>query len=111
MPPSPTPTESQIEATREVAGENSYDMIEELIGELNNSQWARALELLTAWDEYPEGDTTRIEGGKEGIKDDPEMSRGDVRVRMRLLLGLPEYRDSSLTGLATTRSVRNLAVW
>lgn len=109
--PSPTPTEAQIEKTREVAGENDYDFISDLIDELNDSQWARALALQTAWDEYPAGDTIGLGGGRDAVLYSSETSRGDVRVRMRLLLGLPELRDASLTGMGYSHSVPVLWRW
>ena|SRR5687768_10056838 len=111
MPPSPTPTEEQIDKTREVAGENDYEYVEELIDDLNDSQWARALELHAAWDEYPEGDTIGLEGGRDAVLYSSELSRGDIRVRMRLLLGLPEFRDASLTGQGYSYGVRTTWVW
>ena len=111
MPPSPTPTEGQIEKTREVAGENDYDFIEELIDELNDSQWARALALHTAWDDYPAGDTIGLEGGRDAVLYSSELSREDVRKRMRLLLGLPELRDASLTGQGYSHAVETLWRW
>lgn len=109
--PSPTPTEEQIDKTREVAGENDYEFVEDLIDELNDSQWARALELHTAWDEYPAGDSVELEGGKEGVRYDPDDSRFDIRVRMRLLLGLPELQDASLTGMGYSHSIRTVWVY
>jgi hypothetical protein len=98
MPPTPTPTEAQIEKTREVTGENSYDYIEGLIDNLKDSQWARALQLLLDWDEYPAGDTIELAGGREAVNYSSETARGDIRIRLRLLLGLPELRDGTLTG-------------
>jgi hypothetical protein len=35
----------------------------------------------------------------------------DIRRRMRLLLGLPEFRDASITGQPGTISVPVLWVW
>lgn len=104
--PSPTPTEAQIDKTREIAGENDYDFVEDLIDELNDSQWARALELQTAWADYPEGDTIGLEGGRDAVLYSSETSRGDIRVRMRLLLGLPEFRDAGLTGMPGSQAIR-----
>ena len=109
--PSPTPTQEQIDKTREVAGENNYGFVEDLIDELNDSQWARALELHTAWDDYPEGDTIGLEGGRDAVLYSSETSRGDIRVRMRLLLGLPEFRDPGITGGSYSQSIRTDWVW
>jgi hypothetical protein len=111
MPPTPTPTEAQIEKTREIAGENSYDYVESLIDALNDSQWARALLLHADWDEYPAGDTIELEGGSEAVNYSSETARGDIRIRLRLLLGLPELRDSLLTGMAGSEPLLNRFVW
>lgn len=109
--PTPTPTEAQIEKTREVAGENSYGFIEGLIDTRNDSQWARVLQLLVEWDEYPEGDTVELEGGRDAVNYSSETARGDIRIRLRLLLGLPEFRDSALTGAATSTALYNSFVF
>jgi hypothetical protein len=109
--PSPTPTEAQIDKTREITGERSYTFVLGRIEGLNDSQWARALQLQTAWGDYPEGDTVQLEGGSEGVKYSSETSRGDIRVRMRLLLGLPEMRDAGITGEASSEALRNCFVF
>lgn len=109
--PSPTPTEAQIEKTREVAGENDYEFIEDLVDELNDSQWTRALALQTSWDEYPAGDTIALEGGRDAVNYSSILSREDIRGRMRLLLGLPEFRDASLTGQGYSHAVETLWRW
>lgn len=109
--PSPTPTAEDIDSTREVAGELDYDYVSTLIDNLNDSQWSRALDFITAWADFPAGSVLRLEGGRDGVFDSDELAREDIRRRMRLLLGLPELRDSSLTGGFGTTSVPTLWVW
>ena len=109
--PSSTPTDEDINDVREVAGELDFDFVSTLIDNLNDAQWLRALDLVIAWGDYPAGSVIRLEGGKEGIWDSDEAAREDIRRRMRLLLGLPELRDSSLTGGFGSESVPVLWVW
>lgn len=109
--PDPAPTESQIEKTREIAGENSIDYVETLIDKLRDSQWARALELHDAWDEYPAGDVLELQGGRDGLRISSPRSREDIRKVMRLLLGLPELRDSLITGDEGSLALSTIAVF
>lgn len=109
--PSPTPTEAQIDKTREIAGEKSYAYVAGLIDRLNDAQWARALQLQTAWTDYPEGDTIELEGGDDAVNYSSETARRDIRARMRLLLELPELRDANLTGEASSVALRNCFVF
>jgi hypothetical protein len=107
MPPLPTPTDEDIDFIREITGENSTALIAALIDNLNDAQWGRALDLVTAWNEITPGDLLSLEGGRDGVKLSDQEGLDDVRRRMRLLLGLPEFRDASLTGMATTTWVYN----
>jgi hypothetical protein len=109
--PTPTPTEAQIDKVREVAGENSKARVAPLIDNLDNSQWARALELLSDWSDYPAGDTVELEGGNDGLRYSSNTARSDIRIRLRLLLGLPELRDDSLTGTQGSIALRNCPVF
>lgn len=110
--PSPTPTDEDIDFVREVTGENVTATIAALIDNLNDAQWARALDLVTAWNEFEPGSVMRLEnGGREGVFDSDQEALEDIRRRMRLLLGLPELRDASLTGGPATVSVPVLWVW
>lgn len=109
--PSPTPTEAQIEKTREVAGETSYSFIDSKINALNDSQWATALSLHTLWAKYPADDVFALEGGRDGVHLSSPESREGVRRTMRLLLGLSELRDSALTGAESSGSARNCFVF
>jgi hypothetical protein len=112
MPPSPTPTSEDIDLVREVAGENDYTFISTLIDNLNDAQWARALDFMTAWDEYGPGEVLELTGQtREGVKLSDQGSRDDIRVRMRLLLGLPEQRSGLLTGGPASVAVPNLWTW
>lgn len=103
----PTPTDEQVDKVREIAGENSYTLIADLIDALTDGQWVRTLELITAWDEeYPAGQSIGIKGS--GIQYDPHVDAGlDIRSRMRLLLGLPEFRSTAITGQVGSVVLRN----
>lgn len=109
--PSPTPTDEDIDFVREVAGENVTATVATLIDNLNDAQWLRALDLVTAWNEFPPGSVLRLEGGREGIHDSDQEALEDIRRRMRLLLGLPETRDADLLGGMGSTSVPVLWVW
>lgn len=111
MPPSPTPTNEDINFVREVAGELSFTLISSLIDELNDDQWGRALDLVTFWNETDPGALIGLAGGREGVRLETQEGLDDIRARMRLLLGLPELRDSSITGGAATTSVPVLFVY
>lgn len=110
--PSPTPTDEDINFVREVAGELDFDLVLTLIDNLNDAQWLRALDLVTAWNEYPPGSVMRLEdGGRQGVFDSDQEALEDIRRRLRLLLGLPETRDTDLTGGFGSTSVPVLWVW
>lgn len=110
MPPTPAPTEEDINFVREVAGELDYDAAATLIDSLNDAQWARALELVDAWNEVEPGGLIALAGGREGVKLSDQEGLDDIRKRMRLLLGLPELRSSDITGLFGSVSVPVLAL-
>lgn len=112
MPPLPTPTDEDINFVREVAGELNATYVGTLIDNLNDAQWSRALDLVTAWNEYPAGSVMSLQnGGREGVYDSDQDALEDIRRRMRLLLGLPELRDASLTGGFDSCSVPAMWVW
>lgn len=111
MPPLPTPTDEDINFVREVAGELNASYVGTLIDNLNDAQWGRALDLVTAWNEIAPGDLLSLEGGREGVKLSDQEGLDDLRRRMRLLLGLPELRSSDLTGQYGSTSVPVLYVW
>lgn len=91
-------TDEEIDSVREVAGENDTATVSALIDNLNDAQWERALDLITAWEEFPAGSVLALKGGRDGVIDSDELAREDIRRRMRLLLGLPEQRSAILTG-------------
>ena len=109
--PSPTPTDEDINDVREVTGENSRTTISTLIDNLNDAEWGRALDFVTAWRNTEPGDLLSLEGGRDGVKLSDQEGLDDIRRRMRLLLGLPEFRDASITGQPGTTSVPVLWVW
>lgn len=112
MPPSPTPTDEDVSFVREVTGEISKTFIASLIDNLNDAEWGRALDLITAWNQYPPGSVMElVNGGREGVNEKDRDALEDIRRRMRLLLGLPEVRDNSLTGGLSSTSVPVLWVW
>jgi hypothetical protein len=109
--PSPTPTDEDVNDVREVAGEISRTTVSTLIDNLNDAEWGRALDLVTAWRGIDAGDLLSLEGGRDGVKLSDQEGLDDIRRRMRLLLGLPEFRDSSITGQPGTTSVPVLWVY
>ena len=111
MPPSPEPTDEDINFVREVAGELSNTVIAVRIDNLNDAQWERALDLVEAWNETEPGDLLSLEGGRDGVRLSDQEGLDDIRRRMRLLLGLPEFRDGSITGEFGSTSVPVLWVW
>lgn len=111
MPPSPTPTDEDVNFAREVAGENDSVLIAALVDNLNDAQWSRALDLITAWNQFAPGDLLGLEGGREGVKLSDQAGLDDLRKRLRLLLGLPELRDAALTGGPGTTSVQNVWIY
>lgn len=98
MPPTPTPEAEDINFVREVAGENDYAYVATIIDNLNDAQWERVLALVDAWKVIVPGDLLGISGGRDGLQLSDQEGLNDVRARMRLLLGLPEFRDTGLTG-------------
>lgn len=110
MPPTPAPTDEDVNFVREVAGELSNTLIATLIDSLNDAQWARALELVGAWNEIDPGGLIALEGGREGVKLSDQEGLDDIRKRMRLLLGLPELRSSDITGQFGSTTVPVLAL-
>jgi hypothetical protein len=106
-----TASNENIDSVREIAGEASFEFISSLTDNLNDAQWNRALDFIAAWNEFAPGDLLSMEGGRDGIKLSDIESLEDIRRRMRLLLGLPETRDLSLTGGFGTTSVPVLTVW
>ena len=109
--PTVTIEDADIDATREVAGETSFSYITTLIDKLNDAQWDRALAFIDAWNEIAPGDLIGLAGGREGVRLEDQESLDDIRKRMRLLLGLPELRDSGITGVVATTSVPTLWVY
>ena len=106
-----TATDEEVNDVREVTGEVSRTLIASLIDNLNDAEWNRALDLITAWAEFAPGDLLALEGGRDGVRLSDQEGLDDVRRRMRLLLGLPEFRDASITGQAATTSVPVLWVF
>lgn len=107
-----TASDEDIDSVREIAGEASFSFISTLIDNLNDAQWNRVLDFITAWNEFAPGSVMRLEnGGREGVFDSDQEALEDIRRRLRLLLGLPELRDASLTGGPASTSVPVLWVF
>lgn len=104
-------TDEEINDVREVAGENDNEFISDLIDDLNDAQWERALDLTTEWQKVTAGDLIALSGGRDGVELSDQQGLDDIRARMRLLLGLPELRDSGLTGGPATIGVLTQWRW
>lgn len=109
--PSPTPTDEDINFVREVAGELDFDFVSSLIDDLNDAQWVRALDLVDEWNKVTPGAIIGLKGGREGVRLETQEKLDDIRVRMRLTLGLPEIRDASITGAAASIGVPTEFRW
>lgn len=96
--PSPTPTDEDINFVREVAGESDAAYIGTLIDNLNDAQWDRALTLVDEWNKVTPGDLVALRGGRDGVQLSDQEGLDDIRRRMRLLLGLPEFRTADMGG-------------
>lgn len=103
-----TAADKQITKVLEITGENDYALVSALIEKLTDGQWSRVKELITAWDEEyaPGSSAIGLQGGKDGVFYLPTEAGNDIRSRMRLLLGMSEFRDSGTTGVPTTCAVR-----
>ena len=112
MPPTVEISDEDIDSVREVAGELSTTRVATLIDNLNDAQWNRALDFISSWNEYDPGSVMKlIDGGNQGVYDSDQEALLDIRIRMGNLLGLPDQRDTDLTGGMTTTSVPVLWVW
>lgn len=109
--PSPTPTNEDVNDVREVAGELDGAYVSTLIDKLNDAEWGRALDLVELWRAKDVGDLLSLEGGRDGVRISDQDDFDSIRRTMRLLLGLPEERDASITGTAVTTSVPVLWLW
>ena len=107
--PSPTPTDEDVNFVREVAGERDAVYVGELIDNLNDAEWGRALDLVDEWNKVIPGDLIGLSGGRDGVQFSDQEGLDDIRRRMRLLLGLPEFRvDESAV---VSRTVLNVWRW
>lgn len=106
-----TATDEEVNDVREVTGEVSRTLIAALIDNLNDAEWNRGLELVDLWREKDLGSLLSLEGGRDGVRLSDQDDFDSIRRAMRLLLGLPEERDASITGAATTTSVPVLWLW
>lgn len=104
-------TDEEVNDVREVAGENDITFVSDLIDDLNDAQFERALDLITEWQKVTAGDLVSLQGGRDGVYLSDQEGLNDIRARMRLLLGLPEMRDSSLTGGPATTAVLTQFRW
>lgn len=110
--PTVTVSDEDIDSVREIAGEIDFDSVATLIDNLNDAQWNRALDFITAWNEYAPGSVMElVNGGRQGVNERDQDALEDIRRRMRLLLGLPELRDTDITGGFGTTSTPVLWTW
>lgn len=91
-------TDEEVNDIREVAGENDIAFVTILVDDLNDAQFDRALDLITEWQKVTAGDLVALKGGRDGVALSDQEGLDDIRARMRLLLGLLEFRDGLLTG-------------
>lgn len=107
------PTDEEIDKVCEVAGENDYAFVAGLIATRTDAQWSRAKGLIDFWDaKFSAGKPgISIRGGGDAIYYLPTEAGNDIRARMRLVLGLPEVRDSEITGGPTTVAVTVVPVF
>lgn len=106
-----TATDEEVNDIREVAGENDFDFVSDLVDDLNDAQFDRALDLITEWQKVTAGDLVALRGGRDGVYLSDQEGLNDIRARMRLLLGLPELRDGLLTGGPTSHAVLTQFRW
>ena len=107
-----TATDEEVNDIREVTGEVDRALIATLIENLNSAEFDRALDLVSAWQQVTAGDLLTLKNGAgEGVFLSDQEGLDDVRRRMRLLLGLPELRDTSVTGQPGSVSVPVLWVF
>lgn len=100
-------TDEQITKVREIVGEPDKLLVTALITTLSTADWNRAEELITAWDAKfaPGKPGVSLRGGKEGVFYLPTEAGEDIRARMRILLGLSEFRSADITGGPATVAV------
>jgi hypothetical protein len=107
-----TATDEEVNDIREVTGEVDRELIATLIENLNSAEFDRAMDLISAWQETTAGNLLTLKNGAgEGVFLSDQEGLDDIRRRMRLLLGLPELRDASITGQPTSTSVPVLWVF
>lgn len=104
-------TDEEVNDVREVAGENDITFVSDLIDDLNDAQFERALDLITEWYKVTAGDLLTLKGGRDGVYLSDQEGLNDIRARMRLLLELPEVRDGLLTGGPSTQTVLTQFRW
>jgi hypothetical protein len=107
----PTPEDDDINWVREIAGESDYSFVSGLITSLTDATWERALDLITEWQKVVAGDLVALKGGRDGVILSDQEGLNDIRARMRLLLGLSEFRDASLLGGPASIGVRTQWWW
>src|SRR6185369_9092651 len=106
-----TASDEDIDKVREVAGESDYVFVSGLIDNLTDAQWERAQDFMLAWDQFAPGDVSlTLSGGRDGVGLSDQMELDDVRRRMRLLLGLSEFRIDDFGG-AVSQTVLNQWRW
>lgn len=99
--------ESQLVLLAEVVRE-SYDTVEELASDLNESQEALASEDLSTWEDIRDAHTI-IKGGKDGVDVNNERKRQAIYYRLRNMLGLSSRSyDADVSG---SLIIQHTAAW
>jgi hypothetical protein len=61
------------------------------------------LDFVTAWNNYEPGSVMElVNGGREGVNEKDQDALMDIRRRLRLLLGLLEFRDGDASFFRST---------
>lgn len=93
--PTPTPTDTQVETTREIMGENSLALVAALVAAGNDAQWAATLDDVDEWLMKVRGHYARLNGR---VILNPADRAYAIRVRVRTRYGLTEQIGADVLG-------------
>jgi len=83
-------TELETEQVRAICGLKTYTEASTLTTSLLSSQYQTIRALIAAWDSIGDG-TVALNGGNEGVDYSQSRDKEEIRVQMRLLLGLEAF--------------------